>query len=190
MQYISDKEKGFQDCTLFCHYQKTKINFINTSLPTQRRFRQTGMKAGEVGTSEKILFAEHLFRCALSTKAAPEPEMLHCVADKTGKSSCAYKSHLGTLLRYYTFRLSVNLAPSPHSVRFTESSKLNYWTLQLANILPHYASTVFSLEFISLPGESRRTCLSSDWQIDEALLSNLALLWVRDWMIRSLEVHT
>lgn len=84
------------------------------------------MEAGEVETSEKILFGEHLFRCALSTKAALEPEMLHCVSDKTGKSSCAYKSRLGTLLRYYTSRLSVNLAPSPHSVQFTESSKLNY----------------------------------------------------------------
>lgn len=124
--YQLQKQKGCQDCTLFCHYQKTKINFIDTSLPTQRRFRQTGVKAGEVGTSEKILFAEHLFRCAHSTKAAPEPEMLHCVSDKTGKSSCAYKSRLGTLLRYYTSRLSVNLAPSPHSVQFTESSKLNY----------------------------------------------------------------
>lgn len=84
------------------------------------------MESGEVGTSEKILFGEHLFRCALSTKAAAVPEMLHCVSDKTGKSSCAYKSHLGTLLRYYTSRLSVNLARSPHSVQFTESSKLNY----------------------------------------------------------------
>lgn len=117
-------------------------------------------------------------------KDSRKPELKPCVSDKRGKVTRANKSNLA---------LAVLLCCSPrsriwhhlHSRQFTESPKLNYWTLMLADFLKHCALTVqFYIHFT--PGIVEENLFATKCKSGKRTKFfrwRLALLWIHYCLI-------